>query len=198
MMQRTNGRAKSRDATGRQTIRTIAFLALAVGLGTAGFLAAGSIANGAGQTNATISLRSTKLGSILVNSKGHTLYLFKKDRNDKSACASTCATFWPPLLSRSKPTAGPGLKTSLLGTTRRSNGGLQVTYNKHPLYTFSLDKRAGQTNGEGNLAFGARWYAITAKGKPVTKTPPSPPPTTTTTTTTTPTYTYPTTTSSYP
>jgi hypothetical protein len=55
----------------------------------------------------------------------------------------------------------------MLGTTKRSNGTLQLTYNKHPLYTFALDKHAGQTNGEGNLAFGARWYAISPKGTAV-------------------------------
>jgi hypothetical protein len=82
------------------------------------------------------------------------------------------------------------VKASLLGTTRRSNGSLQVTYNKHPLYTYTLDKKAGQTKGEGILAFGAKWYAVSAKGRAVVK----PPPATTTTTTTT----YPTTTYSYP
>jgi predicted lipoprotein with Yx(FWY)xxD motif len=75
------------------------------------------------------------------------------------------------------------VKASLLGTTRRSNGSLQLTYNKHPLYSFVLDKKAGQTNGEGNVAFGARWYAVSAKGTAVVKTS-SPPPTTTTTPTT--------------
>jgi predicted lipoprotein with Yx(FWY)xxD motif len=194
-MLETSRRTASKNARARQRIRPVALLTLAVGLGVAGFFAASSIASGAGQSKATVSLRNTKLGSILVNSQGHTLYLFKRDRNDKSACTGTCATFWPPLLSRNKPTAGPGVKTSLLGTTRRSNGALQVTYNRHPLYTFSLDKSAGQTNGEGNLAFGARWYAVSAKGRAVIKAQPSPPATTTTTTTTT---TYPTTTSPYP
>jgi predicted lipoprotein with Yx(FWY)xxD motif len=172
----------------------VAALTLAAALGVTGFgfLAAGSIAGGsATQSSATVSLRKTSLGSILVSSKGHTLYLFAKDRNGKSACSGSCASYWPPLLSRSKPTVGPGLKASLLGTTRRSSGGLQVTYNRHPLYAFSLDKRAGQTNGEGNLAFGARWYAISAKGKAILK---APAPTTTTSTTTT----YPNTTTTYP
>jgi predicted lipoprotein with Yx(FWY)xxD motif len=81
----------------------------------------------------------------------------------------SCAKFWPPLLARGKPTAGPGVKASLLGTTRRSNGSLQVTYNRHPLYTFALDTRAGTTNGEGNLAFGAKWYAVSARGTAILK-----------------------------
>jgi predicted lipoprotein with Yx(FWY)xxD motif len=115
-----------------------------------------------------------------VNSRGHTLYLFAKDRNGKSACNGSCARFWPPLLNSGKPTSGSGVKPSLLGTTRRSDNRLQVTYNRHPLYTYALDKQAGQTRGEGNLAFGARWYAVSARGTKVVK-----PPTTTTTTTTT-------------
>lgn len=77
--------------------------------------------------------------------------------------------FWPPLLAHGKPTAGAGVKASLLGTTRRSSGSLQVTYNKQPLYTFALDKQAGQTNGEGSFAFGAHWYGVSAKGTAVLK-----------------------------
>jgi predicted lipoprotein with Yx(FWY)xxD motif len=155
-------------------------LALMAALGVFGFLlGAGSIAFGGTRTGATVNLHKTKLGSILVNSKGHTLYLFKKDTNGKSSCSASCAKFWPPLLSRSKPTAGSGVKASLLGRTRRSNGSLQVTYNKHPLYSYTLDTKAGQTKGEGVLIFGAKWYAVSAKGTAVVKT------TTTTTTMTT-------------
>jgi predicted lipoprotein with Yx(FWY)xxD motif len=145
----------------------VVMLTVAAALGVIGFLAAGTIAHSATQSNATVSLRKTTLGMILVNSKGHTLYLFAKDRNGTSACNASCAKFWPPLLSQGKPTAGPGIKSSLLGTTRRSNASLQVTYNKHPLYTFALDKQAGQTNGEGNRAFGAKWYGVSAKGSAV-------------------------------
>jgi hypothetical protein len=87
------------------------------------------------------------------------------------------------LLSRGKPTAGSGVKLSLLGTTKRSNGSRQVTYNKHPLYTHVLDKRAGQTKGEGIAAFGARWYAVPANGKAVVEASTT---TSTATTTTTP------------
>ena len=144
-------------------------LTLAAALGTVGFLAAGSFAGGATATNATVSLRTTKLGPILVSSRGRTLYLFQKDRNGKSACTASCAQFWPPLIGHGKPTAGPGVKASLLGTTKRGNGSLQVTYNKHPLYSYALDKQAGQTNGEGISAFGAHWYTVSAKGTPILK-----------------------------
>jgi predicted lipoprotein with Yx(FWY)xxD motif len=163
--------------------RKLSLLAVAAALGTAGFLAVGSIASGAG---ASVSLRTTKLGPVLVTPSGHTLYLFEKDRNGKSACSGACASFWPPLLAHGKPTAGPGVNASLLGTTRRSDGGMQVTYARHPLYTFALDKAAGQTKGEGSSAFGAKWYAVSKAGAAVIK------PAATTTTTTTPTYTQPT------
>jgi predicted lipoprotein with Yx(FWY)xxD motif len=163
-------------------------LMLTAALGVIGFLAADSVAGRATQSSATVSLRKTSLGVILVNARGHTLYLFAKDRNARSSCYGSCARFWPPLLSRGKPTAGPGVKRSLLGSTRRSNGSLQVTYNKHPLYTYALDKRAGQTKGEGRSAFCAKWYAVSAGGRAVM---PSTTTTTTTPTTTTTTCPYP-------
>jgi predicted lipoprotein with Yx(FWY)xxD motif len=149
--------------------RVVRLLALTVALGVIGFLVAGSVAGSSTRTNATVSLRKTTLGPILVNSRGHTLYLFAKDRNGRSACSGSCARFWPPLLSRDKATGGPGVKASLLGTTMRSNGTRQVTYNRHPLYTYALDTRAGQTRGEGSLNFGARWWAVSASGRAVVK-----------------------------
>jgi predicted lipoprotein with Yx(FWY)xxD motif len=159
---------KTREANvvGREAAtRTVVVLTLTSVLMVIGFLAAGAVARSATQANATVSLRKTTLGLILVNSRGHTIYLFAKDRNGKSACNGSCAKFWPPLLSRGRPTAGSGVRASLLGTTRRSDGSSQVTYNKHPLYTYALDKSAGQTRGEGNSAFGAKWYAVSAAGR---------------------------------
>ena len=160
-------------------------LAFTAALGLVGFLLAGTNAQGAVHQSAggaTVSLRTTALGAILVNSKGHVLYMFAKDKSGKSACAGTCATYWPPAIATAKPTGGAGIKPSLLGTTKRSDGRKQVTYNHHPLYTFSLDKRAGQTNGQGMSAFGGRWWALSGTGRPVTKAAPV----TTGTTTTTP------------
>ncbi|MGB2875921.1 MAG: hypothetical protein WBB76_10670 [Gaiellaceae bacterium] len=169
----------------RAMMRGVVLLTLTLLLGTIGFLlGAGSIGLSATRMGATVNLGKTKLGPVLVNAKGHTLYLFKKDKNGKSSCNGSCATFWPPLLRHGKLTAGSGVKASLLGTTKRSNGSLQVTYNKQPLYTYTVDKKAGQTHGEGILAFGAKWYAVSAKGRAV------PPGTTTTTTTSTYSYTY--------
>lgn len=160
---------------------TVVVLTLLAMLGVIGFLAAGSGARSATGTTGSVSLGKTKLGLVLVNSKRHTLYMFAKDKNGKSSCNGSCTKFWPPALQAGKPTAGSGVKASLLTTTRRSNGSLQLTYNKHPLYTFVLDKKAGQTNGEANLAFGGRWYAVSSKGTAVVKASPPPPSTTTTT-----------------
>src|SRR5262245_11264619 len=100
----------------RATTRTLVPLALAPGPGAIGYTTASALASET--SGGTVALRSTKLGSILVNSKGRTLYLFAKDRAGKSSCTGTCATYWPPLISRAKPTAGAGVKQSLLGTTR--------------------------------------------------------------------------------
>jgi predicted lipoprotein with Yx(FWY)xxD motif len=113
---------------------------------------------------AVVSTAKTSLGRIIVNSNGRTLYLFEKDRNGKSACSGQCAVFWPPLTTSGKPSVTGGARASLVGTTRRADGRLQVTYNHHPLYTFVKDKKAGQTNGEGVNAFGAGWDAISPAG----------------------------------
>ena len=160
----------------------VVMLTLTAMLGVVGFLVAGSIARSATQASGTVSLSKTKLGEVLVNSKGHTLYMFAKDKNGKSSCSGSCAKFWPPYLQHGKVTAGTGVKASLLGSTRRSNGSMQITYKRQPLYGFALDKKAGQTNGEGNVAFGGKWYAVSAKGAAVVK---APTPSTTTTPTTT-------------
>jgi predicted lipoprotein with Yx(FWY)xxD motif len=111
-----------------------------------------------------VAVANSGLGRILVDGHGRTLYLFAKDKHGKSACSGMCAGFWPPLLASGRPLATAGVKASLLGTTRRADGGLQVTYNHHPLYTFVKDVKKGQTNGEGLNVFGAVWYALSPAG----------------------------------
>jgi predicted lipoprotein with Yx(FWY)xxD motif len=115
----------------------------------------------------TVEVRRTSLGKVLVNSQGHTLYLFKKDSRNKSTCTGACAEFWPPLRASGKPTAGHGISASKLGTIRRSDGKPQVTYNGHPLYTFQKDTKAGQTNGQGVTAFGASWFTLSPAGNQI-------------------------------
>jgi predicted lipoprotein with Yx(FWY)xxD motif len=79
-------------------------------------------------------------------------------------CTGACAANWPPLLTHGAPLAGPGTLTTLLGTTNRADGTVQVTYNGHPLYYFVGDRAPGQTNGEALNAFGDDWYVLGADG----------------------------------
>ena len=99
------------------------------------------------------------------NGQGRTLYLFLKDKTSKSTCSTACADAWPPLLTSGTTKVSGGAQKGLLGTTKRSDGTTQVTYNGHPVYRFSGDKKAGDTKGQAVIAFGARWYAVTSAGK---------------------------------
>jgi predicted lipoprotein with Yx(FWY)xxD motif len=110
------------------------------------------------------------LGKILTDSQGRTIYLFAKDTGPKSTCSGACATDWPPVTTTGKPTAGSGLTTSMVGTTTRSDGTKQVTYNGHPLYLYIGDQNSGDTNGQNVDAFGAKWYALSPAGDRVTAT----------------------------
>jgi predicted lipoprotein with Yx(FWY)xxD motif len=113
---------------------------------------------------ATVKVASTKLGPILVDGSGRTLYLFMKDQPNQSACSGACAAAWPVDHSSGTPKAGSGVKASLLGTIHRSDNTTQVTYNHHPLYYYSADSSPGQLNGEGVSAFGAEWYVVGPAG----------------------------------
>jgi predicted lipoprotein with Yx(FWY)xxD motif len=148
----------------RIALVTVAVVALAA----AGVAAAAAVTHQSTGSSGTVNLRSTKLGKVLVTKSGMTLYLFKADRNGRSVCYGQCATYWPPLLSKAKPTAGSGVKAKLLKTIKRKNGTKQVTYAGHPLYRFKLDKSAGQVNGEGQDFVGGKWYGVNSSGKAVT------------------------------
>lgn len=118
---------------------------------------------------ASVSLRSTPLGQILVDGRGRTLYLFEADKAGMSSCYGDCASVWPPLLASSSPVAGAGLDQMLLTTTARKDGSLEVVYNGHPLYYFVSDKQAGDTSGQALSSFGADWYVLSAGGNKVDK-----------------------------
>ena len=118
---------------------------------------------------ALLAVRKTALGSILVDARGRTLYLFEKDRNGLSMCNGSCAAYWPALTSRGTVRTGRGVHRTLVTLGRSRSGVRQVLYAGHPLYTFVGDKSAGQTTGEGLTDFGAAWYAISAKGHKVDK-----------------------------
>ena len=119
-------------------------------------------------SSGTVDLASSALGTILVDSQGRTLYLFRADTGTKSACSGACAAAWPPLVTTMKPMAGDGVKSSLLGISNRAGGTEQVTYNGHPLYLFKGDTASGQTNGQGSTAFGGPWYVLSPAGSQIT------------------------------
>jgi predicted lipoprotein with Yx(FWY)xxD motif len=124
-------------------------------------------AGDASATGTRVSVAKSGLGRILVDSKGITLYDFVKDKGTTSVCYGACAALWPPLLTNGKPIAGPGVRASLLGTTKRKDGKLEVTYGGHPLYYFVTDRRPGQTTGQGVNQFGGPWWVISAAGKEI-------------------------------
>jgi predicted lipoprotein with Yx(FWY)xxD motif len=105
-----------------------------------------------------------KLGQILVNGEGMTVYLFVADTSTAPTCYTSCAAIWPPVLTTGAPVAGTGAKASLLGTTTRTDGKVEVTYAGHPLYYFIQDKKPGDTTGQGVNGFGALWWVLTPSG----------------------------------
>jgi predicted lipoprotein with Yx(FWY)xxD motif len=122
---------------------------------------------------ATVGVATTGLGKILVDSSGRTIYLFKKDSGMRSACSGACASAWPPVRASGKPTVGGGANASLVGTTARSDGEPQVTYNGQPLYLYQGDQKPGDTTGQGSTAYGAAWYALSPAGNQITGQPSS-------------------------
>ncbi|HEY0391935.1 MAG TPA: hypothetical protein VGC63_09520 [Solirubrobacterales bacterium] len=106
-----------------------------------------------------------KLGRIVVDSKGFTLYDFHKDKGATSACYGGCAQIWPPLITEGDPQAGEGAMASKLGTTKRKDGTLQVTYAGHPLYTYTADTKPGDAKGNDFSSFGGEWYALQPSGE---------------------------------
>jgi predicted lipoprotein with Yx(FWY)xxD motif len=163
-------------------------------LATAGFLAAGVVAAGCGSGGSevagsggaaptgtpsagaatrshgavAVTTANTRFGTILVDAAGRTLYLFEKDRPDRSECSGACAVDWPVFHSSTTPKAGTGVNAAMLGTIKRSERTRQVTYNHHPLYYYSDDAgRPGEIRGQNVNAFGARWYVVAPTGNKI-------------------------------
>ncbi len=135
----------------------LAWLALSPGAGAAG--------QRAGATGFTVGIATTPLGKIVVDARGHSLYLFEADHKGASACYGACAKAWPPVIVSGKPKAGPGARAALLGVLHRRDGKQQVTYRGHPLYRFFKDAKRGQVKGQGLDFFGGEWYVLTPAGK---------------------------------
>jgi predicted lipoprotein with Yx(FWY)xxD motif len=145
--------------------RIYVFVAVALASAASAAAAAGaqsSLSAAHSSRAATVQLRHTSLGNILVNSSGRTLYEFTRDHGNRNSCVKVtgCSAVWPSLRASGRPTPGSGVKASLLSTT----SGHQVTYAGHPLYTYVGDSHAGQTSYVGFKSFGGTWYAINASG----------------------------------
>jgi len=125
-------------------------------------VAAGS-GSGSGSA-AEVDVHSGPQGMFLTDGSGRSLYLYTPDKGTTSTCTGGCASAWPPLTTQGKPTVGSGATASDLGTTKRSDGQTQVTYHGHPLYLFSGDTAAGQTNGEGSEG---TWFLVSPAGAEV-------------------------------
>lgn len=147
-------------------VLTIGALAAALSL-TFGLSVAS--ASSSAKAGTKVGVAGSNLGRILVDGRGRTLYLFARDRNGKSACSGSCAVYWPPLIASGKPKAVSGAKQSLLGTTRRADGRLQVTYRHHPLYRYAADGGKGQTTGQGLDLSGGKWWVLSPAGNKIVK-----------------------------
>jgi predicted lipoprotein with Yx(FWY)xxD motif len=109
---------------------------------------------------ASVRVERTRLGRILVDSRGRTLYLFTEDRHGHSRCYAACARIWRPAVVTGRPVAGSALAAKLT-RVRRRDGAWQLVYNRHPLYTLVADSRPGQINGQGNSG---TWFVVSPAG----------------------------------
>src|SRR5262245_20107993 len=116
---------------------------------------------------ATVTTHSSRYGKILFDGRGRVLYLFARDRGGRSICSGACAAAWPPFLTTRFPNGLVGVNAKLLGTTRRADGTLQVTYAKHPLYYFKGDTKPGQIKCQNVSNFGGLWLVLASNGNPV-------------------------------
>ena len=111
----------------------------------------------------TVSTRDTKLGRILIDANGRTLYLFEKDKGATSTCNGACASIWPPLTA-GKAKAGTGVTAATLGTTKPSHGKTEISSAGNELYTYAGDQKPGEVAGQGLDQFGAEWYVLAPDG----------------------------------
>ena len=142
----------------------VALAAAACGGSSSGGTQKVSSQSGGSGGAAVVATKSGADGTYLVDGKGMTLYLFEADKTSKSTCSSACASYWPAYTTSGTPTVSGDAKQSMVGTSKRSDGSTQVTYNGHPLYHFAQDSNPGDTNGQGSTNFGAEWYIVAPSG----------------------------------
>jgi predicted lipoprotein with Yx(FWY)xxD motif len=115
---------------------------------------------------ARIVAKDSEYGRVLYDANGQVVYVFEIDRRDESNCTSAdCVKAWPPVLTEEAPTAGAGLDKGLLGTIRREDGTMQVTYNGRPLYFYENEAR-GEVRCHNVNLHGGLWWVVTPAGEP--------------------------------
>ena len=144
-------------------MKELALLAASIAL--VGAVAASGVSAMTPRTAVTV--HSSRYGKILFDGHGRVLYLFARDRGGHSSCSGACAKAWPPYLTTGAPKALSGINAKLLGTTKRSDGKLQVTYARHPLYYYRGDTKPGQIKCQNVSEFGGLWLVVAPSGKPV-------------------------------
>lgn len=163
----------------KRSIYVAALLALVGALVIAGCGGGGSSSSSSGSSGEGTSLKASDsgsvegtigtasidgLGTVLVDSEGMTVYEYTPDSGSTSNCYGSCAAEWPPVIAEGKPTAGEGAMASDLGTTKRKDGTMQVTYKGHPLYTFVEDSAPGEVTGN---ELEGTWFVLNASGAAV-------------------------------
>jgi predicted lipoprotein with Yx(FWY)xxD motif len=116
------------------------------------------------RTAARLSVRSSEFGMTVFGPNGKVVYVFGADHGSTSHCNGVCATAWPPVLTGAAPVAGAGVEASLLGTTKRTDGSLQVTYGGHPLYYYSADP-VGKIMCQHVNMHGGLWLIVKPNGQ---------------------------------
>ena len=149
---------------GRTDLEAAPRLRAAVALLVAVVTVAASAQAALGTSTARLTVRSTEYGKALFGPSGNVLYFFGADRGSTSNCYGVCAEEWPPLLTKGAPIAGRGVDAKLLGTTKRKNGTMQVTYNGHPLYYYEADK-VGKIMCQHANMHGGLWLIIKPNGR---------------------------------
>jgi predicted lipoprotein with Yx(FWY)xxD motif len=121
----------------------------------------------ASRRGVSLKVMNSRYGRMLFDGKGRALYLFTRERTSRSRCYGECARAWPPFLTKGKPRARSDVKGSLLGTTRRRNGEVQVTYRGHPLYYYVDDREPGQVLCQDVVEFGGTWLVVSPSGRAI-------------------------------
>ena len=163
----------ARLAAGAGGVAAVAVVTVACSSGGGGSSSApaspaASGASGSGSGPAVITTETTSAGSVLTDGSGRAVYLWVKDTGTSSTCSGACAGAWPPVTATGTVTASGSAVASDLGTTTRSDGTKQVTYDGHPLYYYAGDSAAGMANGQGSDSFGAKWWLVSPGGSDVT------------------------------